>query len=157
MTNGAFSFEPYRNFGDTAIWKGVADHFLREGYIGELRRFRASVYLSQVLGPRKGWTFTKDKAGGGVLINTGIHLVHFLRVLFGDVARVNALARPMHSAVEDTLTALFEFRSGVFGCYDTSWSVPGYQTEGTTVLVEGDEGTMEITFLKIDSTTSRQH
>ena len=46
---------------------------------------------------------------------------------------------------EDTLTALFEFRSGVFGCYDTSWSVPGYQTEGTTVLVEGDEGTMEIT------------
>ena len=50
----------------------------------------------------------------------------------------------MHSAVEDTLTALIEFESGVFGNYDTSWSVPGYQTEGTNVLIEGDGGVMEI-------------
>jgi len=64
--------------------------------------------------------------------------------LFGDAARATALARPMHSNVEDSLAALIEFRSGVFGSLDMSWSVPGYQTEGTTVLVEGDAGTMEI-------------
>lgn len=118
---------------------------LSEGWLGAPRRFRATVYLSQVLGPRKGWTFTKDKAGGGILINSGIHLVHFLTVLFGDVQRVVARSRPMHSAVEDTLAALIEFRSGVFGSYDTSWSVPGYQTEGTTVVVECDDGMLEIT------------
>ena len=118
---------------------------LSEGWIGQPRRFRASVYLSQVLSPKKGWTFTKEKAGGGVLINTGIHLVHYLHLLFGDAKRITAQARPMHSPVEDTLTAILEFQSGVFGSYDTSWSVPGYQTEGSTVLIEADVGVMEIT------------
>ena len=99
----------------------------------------------QVLSPKKGWTFTKDRSGGGILINSGIHLIQFLHILFGDVARVTALARPMHSTVEDTLCALMQFKSGIFGSYDTSWSVPGFQTEGTFVLVEGDDGVMEIT------------
>jgi predicted dehydrogenase/nucleoside-diphosphate-sugar epimerase len=130
--------------GHYPLWLEAARR-LGSGWIGTPRRFRATVYLSQVLSPKKGWTFTKEKSGGGILINSGIHLIQFLRVLFGDAVRVTALARPMHSEVEDTLAALIEYRSGVFGSYDTSWSVPGYQTEGTTVLVEGDEGTMEIT------------
>ena len=130
--------------GHYPLWLEAARR-LRSGWIGAPRRFRASVYLSQVLSPKKGWTFTKEKSGGGILINSGIHLIHFLRVLFGDAAGVSALARPMHSNVEDTLCALIEFRSGVFGSYDASWSVPGYQTEGTAVFVEGDDGTMEIT------------
>ncbi|MBN1866519.1 NAD-dependent epimerase/dehydratase family protein [Candidatus Sumerlaeota bacterium] len=129
--------------GHYPLWLEAARR-LRDGWIGPPRRFRATVYLSQVLSPKKGWTFTKDLSGGGILINSGIHLVHFLRVLFGDVERVTARSRPMHSQVEDTLAALVEFRSGVFGSYDTSWSVAGYETEGTTVLVEGDEGTLEI-------------
>lgn len=130
--------------GHDPIWREAARR-MREGWIGTPRRFRATVYLSQVFSPKKGWTFTKERAGGGILINSGIHLIHFLRVLFGDVAQVTALARPMHSEVEDTLAALASFTSGVFGSIDMSWSVPGYPTEGTTVLVEGDEGTLEIT------------
>jgi predicted dehydrogenase len=130
--------------GHYPLWLEAARR-LQSGWIGAPRRFRATVYLSQVLSPKKGWTFTKEKSGGGILINSGIHLIHFLRVLFGDAVRVTALARPMHSQVEDTLAALIEYRGGVFGSYDASWSVPGYQTEGTTVLVEGDEGTLEIT------------
>ena len=130
--------------GHDPIWREAARR-MRTNWIGAPRRFRAAVYLSQVFGPMKGWTFTKERAGGGILINSGIHLVHFLRVLFGDVARVTALARPMHSEVEDTLAALIEFKSGVFGSLDMSWSVPGYPTEGTTVFVESDEGTLEIT------------
>ena len=130
--------------GHYPLWLEAARR-LQSGWIGAPRRFRATVYLSQVLSPKKGWTFTKEKSGGGILINSGIHLIHFLRVLFGDAVRVTALARPMHSQVEDTLAALIEYRSGVFGSYDASWSVPGYQTEGTTLLVEGDEGTLEIT------------
>ncbi|NQU42996.1 Gfo/Idh/MocA family oxidoreductase, partial [bacterium] len=128
--------------GHYSLWLEAARR-LQSGWIGTPRRFAASVYLSQVFSPMKGWQFTKEKAGGGILINSGIHLVHFLRVLFGDMASVTARARSMHSEVEDTLAAVMEFRSGVFGSYDTSWSVPGYQTEGTRVLVEGDAGTME--------------
>jgi predicted dehydrogenase len=130
--------------GHDPLWREAARR-AREGWVGAPRRFRASVYLSQVFGPMKGWTFAKDRAGGGVLINSGVHLVHFLGVLFGDAARVACRARPMHSAVEDTLAAIVEYRSGVFGSVDMSWSVPGYPTEGTTVAIEGDDGVLEIT------------
>lgn len=129
--------------GHYPLWREAARR-MRSGWIGTPRRFSARVYLSQVMGPMKGWTFTRDKAGGGFLINSGIHLVQLLRLLFGDARRAHALARPMHSQVEDSICALIEYDSGVFGCYDASWSVPGHPTESTTVLVEGDAGTMEI-------------
>ncbi|MFW6287011.1 MAG: NAD-dependent epimerase/dehydratase family protein [Candidatus Sumerlaeota bacterium] len=130
--------------GHYPMWREAARR-LQSGWIGTPRRFRASVYLSQVMSPKKGWTFTKEQSGGGILINSGIHLVHFLYSCFGPAKSASALMRPMHSNVEDTLCALLRYKSGVFGSYDASWSVPGYPTEGTSVLVEGDEGTLEIT------------
>jgi predicted dehydrogenase/nucleoside-diphosphate-sugar epimerase len=129
--------------GHYPLWQEAARR-LKSGWIGAPRRFRAQVYLSQVFGPMNGWTFTKDRAGGGILINSGIHLIHAMRMLFGDVAKLTAEARPMHSCVEDTLCALLTYRSGLFGSLDMSWSVQGYPTEGTTIFVEGDRGTMEI-------------
>ncbi len=130
--------------GHYPMWREAARR-IQNGWIGTPRRFRASVYLSQVTSPKKGWTFTKDLSGGGILINSGIHLVHFLSLCFGPAKSASALMRSMHSDVEDTLCALLQYQTGVFGSYDASWSVPGYPTEGTTVLVEGDEGTLEIT------------
>jgi predicted dehydrogenase len=117
---------------------------LRDGALGEVRRFRATVCLSQVFSPKKGWTFTKDKSGGGVLINTGIHLIHLCSLLFGRVTALYCKARPMHSSVEDTLTAILEFESGVFGSVDMSWSVPGYDVEYTHIVAEGENGVMEL-------------
>jgi predicted dehydrogenase len=117
---------------------------LSQGVLGEIRRFRASVCLSQVFSPKKGWTFTKERSGGGVLINTGIHLVHLCRLLFGRISAVYGKARPMHSAVEDTLTAILEFDNGAFGSLDMSWSVPGYEVEYTHIVVEGSNGVMEL-------------
>jgi len=117
---------------------------LREGALGEVRRFHASVCLSQVFSPKSGWTFTQELSGGGVLINTGIHLIHLSSLLFGRVAAVTCRARPMHSSVEDTLSAILEFESGVFGSVDMSWSVPGYEVEYTRIVVEGENGVMEL-------------
>ena len=117
---------------------------LRDGVLGEVRRFSASVYLSQVFSPKSGWTFTKERSGGGVLINTGIHLIHLCSLLFGRVTALYCKARPMHSSVEDTLTAILEFENGCFGSVDISWSVPGYETEATRVVVEGSNGVMEL-------------
>ncbi|OPZ22978.1 MAG: Glucose--fructose oxidoreductase precursor [candidate division BRC1 bacterium ADurb.BinA364] len=117
---------------------------LREGVLGEPRRFRASVYLSQVFGPMKGWTFTKERAGGGVLINTGIHLIHLCSMLFGRAVSAVCRARPMHSGVEDTLAAIVEYEGGVFGSIDMSWSVPGYDVEYSQILVEGSNGVLDL-------------
>ncbi|MCX7012561.1 MAG: Gfo/Idh/MocA family oxidoreductase [Candidatus Sumerlaeota bacterium] len=119
---------------------------LREGALGEIRRFHASVYLSQVFSPKSGWTFTKEQAGGGVLINTGIHLVHLVWLLFGRVTAVTCRAKSMHSStgVEDTLTAILECESGAAGSIDMSWSVPGCDVEYTRVVAEGTNGVMEL-------------
>jgi len=121
---------------------------LREGVLGEVRRFHASVYLSQVFSPKSGWTFTRERSGGGVLINTGIHLIHLCSLLFGRVTALYCKARPMHSNVEDTLTAILEFENGAFGSVDMSWSVPGYETESTRIVAEGSNGTMELDDLR---------
>lgn len=128
-------------FGDTA-------RLLRDGVLGEVRRFSASVCLSQVFSPKSGWTFTKERSGGGVLINTGIHLIHLCSMLFGRVKAVYCKARPMHSAVEDTLAAILELESGAFGSVDISWSVPGYETEATRIVAEGANGVMELDDLR---------
>ena len=130
--------------GHYPLWIEAARR-LQAGHIGQPRRYRAAVYFSQVLSPKKGWTFTKELSGGGILINSGVHLLHFLNMLFGQAARVTALSTPLHSDVEDTLAALIEYPSGLFGSYDASWSLPGHQTESTCVLIEGSEGIMEIT------------
>lgn len=125
---------------------------LRVGVLGEIKRFSASVYLSQVFSPKSGWTFTKERSGGGVLINTGIHLIHLCSLLFGRVSAVYCKARPMHSSVEDTLTAILEFEGGAFGSVDISWSIPGYETESTRIVAEGSKGIMEL-----DDTRRRLH
>lgn len=130
--------------GHLTMWRHAAQ-CLQNGWIGRPRRFHASVYLSQVMAPPKGWTFTKDQAGGGILINSGIHLIHYLRVLFGDANRVCACATPLHGEVEDTIAALLEFENGVFGSYNATWSVPGHSTESTTILIEAEQGILEIT------------
>lgn len=130
--------------GHDPLFREAADR-LREGWIGQPKRFRATMGLSQVMSPKKGWTFTKSKAGGGVLINSGIHLVHFLQTLFGKPEAVCARGRSMHSRVEDSLCALLEYETDLFGSFDISWSLPGYATEGTIVLIEGEQGVMEIT------------
>ncbi|MBN1515331.1 Gfo/Idh/MocA family oxidoreductase [Candidatus Sumerlaeota bacterium] len=132
--------------GHYPLWIEAARR-LKDGWIGEPESFKASVNLSQVFKPMKGWTFTKDQAGGGVLINTGIHLVHLLTMLFGPDAHViSAEGGPVHSAVEDRITAIMQFpNGGPHGTYSANWSVEGFPTEATRVDIEGDAGRMSIT------------
>lgn len=74
-------------------------------------------------------------------MNSTCHLLHLLYTWFGEVEGVYAKATRLHSqAVEDTATAMLEFRNGVVGSVHTSWSLPGFQVEETEVLIEGTNG-----------------
>lgn len=117
---------------------------LKAGAIGGVKSFRASTRLSQVFGPLKGWTFTRETAGGGVLINSGCHLLWALRTLFGQPARVFVRASPVHSAVEDTLGALLEYPAGLWGMMEVTWSVPGHEFQTHDIEVIGTRGTIEV-------------
>jgi predicted dehydrogenase len=119
-----------------------------DSLLGELKSFQASVFLSQVFKKPDGWTFDKNKAGGGVLINTGIHLLFLLRLFFGPLQRVAAICRAVHANTEDTVTALVEHQpfegQTLPGTVQVNWSTPGYETEGTSVMVTGTGGSLWI-------------
>lgn len=117
---------------------------VREGVLGEIKAARASCYLSQVFSPKKGWTFTKSAAGGGVVINSGSHLLYVILRVLGPVAGVIARGRPVHNEVEDTLMAIADMRAGFSTAIDISWSVPGHEFQTHDLKIEGTGGTLEV-------------
>lgn len=114
------------------------------GALGTIKSFKASCRLSQVFAPMKGWTFTKEKAGGGVLINSGCHLLYALTVLFGRPKGVFVRGGGVHNAVEDTLNAIIDFPSGLAGSVEVTWSVPGHETQTHDIEMTGTGGTLEV-------------
>lgn len=114
------------------------------GEIGLPRSFKASMRLSQVFTPMKGWTFTKEQSGGGVLINSGVHMLMALHMLFGQAARVTVKGRGVHNQVEDTVAALVEYSNGLWGMVEINWSVPGHDLQTHDVEIVGTNGTIEV-------------
>lgn len=121
-----------------------AARLVQSGGLGEVKSCRASCYLSQVFKPSVGWTFTKDKAGGGVVINSGSHLLFVLQKVMGPATRVHARGSGVHNPVEDTMGALVDFESGAWGTINISWSLPGYEFQTHDLLIEGTNGTIEV-------------
>lgn len=71
------------------------------------------------------WRLRRAEAGGGVLLDSGIHTVAVARMLMGEVAAVSALRGPQVwqdlAPSEDTLGMLARFASGALGLLDFSW------------------------------------
>jgi predicted dehydrogenase len=122
-----------------------AARLLAEGAIGQVKSFRANCRLSQVFSPKKGWTFTRESAGGGVLINSGCHLLYVLRMLFGQPVAVDARGIGVHNQVEDTFAALMDYPGGLWGPIEVTWSVPGHELQTNDIEVIGTGGTLEVT------------
>jgi predicted dehydrogenase/nucleoside-diphosphate-sugar epimerase len=123
-----------------------ARRLLREGVLGSPHRFRASMYLSQVLTRLRGWHYDPERAGGGAVINVASHLLFLITWFFGQAERVDARTLSVHSAkVEDCVSAILEFPGGLIGTLDASWSVPGYDTSSVEIVVEAGNGLMEVT------------
>jgi predicted dehydrogenase len=121
-----------------------AAQWIAEGAIGTVKSFKAGCRLSQVFSPKSGWTFTKERAGGGVLINSGCHLLYTLTMLLGRPAAVTARGCAVHNAVEDAFGALIEYPGGVWGMLEVTWSVPGHELQTNDIEVIGTEGSVEV-------------
>ena len=127
-----------------------AKQAIEEGYLGKL--VCADVYMkfnrSQEYYNTGGWRGTKAMDGGGALMNQGIHGVDLLLYLAGDVKSVYAVSKTLarQIEVEETLSAVLEFKSGATGVIQATTSVyPGYPRrlelngdKGTIVLEEGN-------------------
>jgi predicted dehydrogenase len=120
----------------------AAHDLLARGVLGELLRFHAHAYVSEVFGAKQGWFFQKELSGGGVVANMTSHLLFVLGWFFGPVRRVTASTRSHASRVDDSAQALLGFASGVTGLVDSSWSVPGTQMLDYGLTVDGRRGTL---------------
>src|SRR5205823_709100 len=86
--------------------------FVLASVLGEVLRFTAHAYVSEVFGPKQGWFFQKEQAGGGVVANMASHLLFILGWLFGPIRGVTASTRSHFSRVDDSAQVLFTFATG---------------------------------------------
>ena len=111
------------------VWQMV-----RDGMIGELRLIRSS--FSFPIGPSD-WRLDPAR-GGGALWDVGCYGVSTARLFAGEEpCRFGSLARFGPSGVDQSLTSMLEFPSGVLAVIDCSFEQPfrcHYELSGTARL-----------------------
>lgn len=123
---------------------------VEEGKLGRI--VSADIYMKYYRSPEyygaSNWKGTWAMDGGGALMNQGIHGVDILLFIMGNVKSVFGYARTLARdiEVEDTASAVVEFKNGALGVIQGTTSVtPGYPrkmeingTEGSITLIDGD-------------------
>lgn len=122
-----------------------AKELLEKNILGKVFRFSSSTFLSVVLKKQSGWLYEKEKSGGGIVINSASHLIHLLWWYFGPVKSIFSKTQKVYSDVEDCAYVCFEFKNGVLGMMDASWSIPGFRLQEINITFEGRNGKMEVT------------
>ena len=120
-----------------------AKELLDSNILGDIIYVKSSMYISQLFTKGKGWRFTKEQSGGGVLLDSGVHVVDLLLWYFGKIKSVSGTVKSYYSSeVEDFAHASLEFENGAKGYIDTSWSVKGCRVPEINIEVHGSNGTM---------------
>jgi myo-inositol 2-dehydrogenase/D-chiro-inositol 1-dehydrogenase len=120
---------------------------IQAGEIGKVGNLLESICSKGGNHPPR-WVFDPEISGGGALMYTGVHSLDRLRWLAGgEVERVSALARnissPLHPKIEDSLSAIFEFKNGAIGTLFEN--APSHQFPGGWVSeVYGSTGAIRI-------------
>ena len=111
---------------------------VRAGTIGTLRLVQ---FQEEYPFKPGGWRSHAAMNGGGVLIDGGIHKVHFMRYLAGEPERVFATELPKAMADfegEDGVVATLVWPGGAVGLINHSWTAG--QAQPPSVMVSGSEG-----------------
>jgi len=116
-----------RYFGHHAKAKELLD----AGAIGDPFMIVASVHVH---GHIEGFRRSLEQAGGGTLIDSGVHRFDLIRWLMGDVASIYAQKgrfMQMQMEGEDCAVVTMRFRSEAIGSFSCSWSAKGPVSEET--------------------------
>ena len=88
------------------------------------------------------WMHDPEVAGGGPMMDMGVHAIDLLIMMLGRITEVASFCDTLvHDYdVEDTATCLFKFANGVQAVLETYMSVPNF--EGRRLIeIYGSEGT----------------
>lgn len=106
-------------------------------------RIRYSVWAPPIPTPDAigAWIHDPQIAGGGPLMDMGVHTIDLLLQFFGPILEVCGFCDTLtHSyAVEDTCSAMFKFANGAQGVMECYMSVPNFQGRRMIELY-GSEG-----------------
>jgi predicted dehydrogenase len=138
---------------------------IREGAIGEVRHGRTGSFHGSYLDPSRpmSWRLRASSAGGGAMLDLGVHLIDALRFLLGEATLLAASARTVVASragangaeepvdVDDWSWAELEFEGGSHVTVEASRIFLGgegvhlqlYGTEGSLVG-NPDEGRLEL-------------
>jgi predicted dehydrogenase len=124
------------------FWR--AAELVRAGEIGEIRRVHGALLN---LGPRawapdSQWFFDKDLAGGGVILDSGVHMVDLVRHMTGaNVAELHAeLVYPQADGMDEEAALVAWLDNGVQATIDLSWHVDPPQV---SIALYGSEGFLQ--------------
>jgi predicted dehydrogenase len=121
------------------------------GDIGEVVGFRAAFGHAGPLvwSSRSAWFLDAQRAGGGALLDLGVHLADTLRMLIADEpTQCTAMLRPSaHAGIEEAADVVLRFAGGCMGTLHASWittAAPDLQitllgTEATLDYQSGDD------------------
>lgn len=116
------------------------------GALGRLQHLQSTMYVSQLFRTGEGWRYDPKFSGGGVLITQNSHLIDLLLWIFGPVVQVTGHVKRFYSAhVDDFAHAVFEFKNGLTGFMDTSWSIRHHRTVDLSITAHGENGTLRVT------------
>ena len=112
--------------------------------LGDIKSFKFSMFSSQVFKETNNWRFSKEKAGGGVLITQNSHLIDLMIWFFGMPNKISSKTRKIFSKnVEDEVNANFEYKN-FKGCLETSWSKKGYRNLTTNLEICFEKGIIRV-------------
>lgn len=94
---------------------------LAEGAVGEPLLIHVDAVKEQ---RTAGWRDDPDEAGGGALMEGGIHWIHFMAELGLEVEAVEGHRPSPTDGPERTTLVVFRYRSGAVGTLSYSWEVP---------------------------------
>jgi predicted dehydrogenase len=123
----------------------AAQRFVGDGRLGEITGFRVAFGHQgpHTWAPQADWFFDSKRAGGGCLIDLGVHAIDLLRCVTGDdVAAVSALLNGCRGDVEADAQLLARLRGGAIGTIHASWSSRSGPDHQLTVI--GTEGTLHL-------------
>jgi predicted dehydrogenase len=99
---------------------------IKQGYVGRTLFFRGWIGNEGLHLLSKSWYRDKEMAGGGTLIDNGVHLIDLIRYLADEVVKCYSckLTTLKHnlSDVEDNAVALYELSGGGFALIHSSWT-----------------------------------
>ena len=99
------------------------------------------------------WFYKKRLAGGGALLDMGIHAFDLVRFFLGDVRKVSANVKTIFKPIEvdDNAVLMLEMASGALGYIEVGWtSLPGFN--GTEIYCQ--KGNLVIDYVKGMSLTT---